>query len=80
MRKRFIAGCVEGLVGMLMGLTVLQSPLEAQPRPQGIQPVSDIAIPESKRPWAGMPWLIGSVLAVGTVVVALKSAKRSHLD
>lgn len=80
MRKRFIAGCVAGMVGMLMVLTVLQSPLEAQNRSRQNQPVNEFAIPESQRPWAGLPWLIGTVLAGGAVVVALKSAKRSHLD
>lgn len=80
MRKRLITGCVAGLVGMLMVLTVLQSPLEAQSRSRQNQPVSEFAIAEDKRPWAGMPWLVGTVLAVGAVLVAIKPAKRGHLD
>ena len=80
MRKRLITGCVAGLIGMLMVLTVSQSPLEAQLRSRGVQPIGECAIPEDKRPWAGIPWLVGTVLAAGTVVVALKPAKRSHLD
>lgn len=80
MRKRLLAGWVAGLVGMLMVLTVLQSPLEAQSRSRRNQPVSEFAIPEDKRPWAGMPWLVGTVLAGGAVLIALKPSKRSHFD
>jgi len=62
---------------MMVVLTVLQSPLEAQRQSPS---ASHFAIPESQRPWAGKPWLVGTVLSAGAVLIALKSAKRSHLD
>ena len=64
---------------MLMVLTVLQSPLEAQRR-QRPQPIGEFAMAEDKRPWAGLPWVVGTVLAGGAVMIALKPSKRSHLD
>ena len=38
------------------------------------------SIPEAKRPWAGKPWLAGALLTVVALLVAVKSARRSHLD
>ena len=31
-------------------------------------------------PWPGLPWVVAGLLSAGTVMVALKNAKRSHLD
>jgi hypothetical protein len=37
-------------------------------------------IPEDQRPWAGKPWLAGILLALATLAVAAKNAKRGHMD
>ena len=48
----------------------------APPTPEEITP----KIPNDKRLWSGMPWLVGAVLTGLTLLVSFKNAKRSHLD
>ena len=67
----------------LLGLWVGRDGAAAQGprRPRRSQaPTVSRSIPEDKRPWAGMPWLVGLVLTAGALVVGFKNSKRTHLD
>lgn len=67
------------LLGIGLIFWMAPSLLNAQPRrPQNEAP--SVTIPEDQRPWPGTPWLVGTVLAVGAIAVAIKPAKRTHLD
>lgn len=69
---------------ILVALTCAAVLLFAEPaRAQRRAPVASRAsrvIPEDQRPWPGKPWLAGIVLGLATIAIALKNAKRSHLD
>ena len=67
------------LVGIGLALSVAPSLLDAQPRSQENQGAPR-TIHEDDQPWSGTPWLVGTVLAGGAIAVAVKPAKRTHLD
>jgi hypothetical protein len=69
------------LVALFLLLFVLQGPSQAKSSSTTRnRQVGTAAIAEDKLPWPGIPWLIGGVLTAGTVMVSLKSAKRTHMD
>jgi hypothetical protein len=78
--KSFVKQVVTFLTMLFLLLFVFQGPSHAQPRTTRHRETSTAAIAEDKLPWPGTPWLIGAVLAAGTVVVSLKNAKRTHMD
>ena len=62
---------------LILMLSAMVDPADAARKPKIVE---DPKIPEDDRPWAGIPWAVGIVLAAGTILVSLKNAKRSHLD
>lgn len=68
-----------GLIVIVIALVgMICSPVEAAKN--DAQEQAPYEIPEDKRPWAGLPWIIGGVLSAGAVAVGFKNAKRTHLD
>ena len=76
MRKNVVRVILSFLLGLLV-LTMFLDSAEARSRRRG--PVSQ-AIPEEQRPMAALPWIVGIGMGVVTILVALKPAKRTHLD
>ncbi|KPK75440.1 MAG: hypothetical protein AMJ79_11240 [Phycisphaerae bacterium SM23_30] len=35
---------------------------------------------DDRRPFGGIPWIVGIVLTLGVVAVGFKNSKRTHLD
>ena len=76
MRKN-IARFILTLLLAVTVCTLFSDSSEARSRRRG--PVSS-AIPEDSRPMAALPWIVGVAMGVVTTFVALKPAKRTHLD
>jgi hypothetical protein len=78
--KSLLKQVVTFLAVLFLLLFVLQGPSQAQSRANRNRSTNTATIAEDKLPWPGTPWLIGAVLAAGTIVVSLKNAKRTHMD
>ena len=81
MKKRLTAGVILLVTATILTWSLLAQTTSAQPRRPGAPaPQSSLVIPEQKRPWPGLPWIVGAGMAVATLLVAFKSSKRTHLD
>ena len=80
MKKKLLRTAAVLLVTLVTAWPAAQYAAAQRGRASGRSTKVQTAIPEDKRPWAGIPWVIAIVLTVGTVVVGLKNAKRTHLD
>ena len=72
--------CITRFIAVLLGLMVL---FFVAVDPAGAQSNNDYTVEirrDEHRPWAGKPWVVGLILSAGAVFIALKNAKRSHLD
>ena len=76
MNKTLSNGILIALVLILM-LSVIVDPANAARLPK--RP-TDPVISEDARSWAGIPWAVGIILGAGAILVALKNAKRTHMD
>lgn len=73
--RRFLVAAVCGLVLLAARPSLVEAQYGSKKKPP-----AGATIPEDKRPWGGKPWLAGILLTAGTLAVAAKNAKRSHLD
>ena len=78
MKSQMVAKLTAILIFLILFLSVAAQPARARPPKKDTTVVK--SIPEDDRSWAGLPWIISSVLAAGAVAVGMKNAKRSHLD
>lgn len=74
MRKKYIRFVLSLFLGILVLGTFVDT---TEARRRG--PVSP-EIPEEQRPSAALPWIVGIAMGAVTVFVALKPARRTHMD
>ena len=80
-KKKLLRRIIGLSIILLLTLSVCQEDSWGQRRrPRKGIPTAANRIPKDKRPWAGIPWVIGITLTAGAVAVSLKNAKRTHLD
>jgi len=79
MRNKRITRFTAIILGLMVLFFAATDAANGQPSRRGRQRYT-VEIPEDDRPWAGKPWLVGVVLGVGAIFIALKNARRSHLD
>ena len=75
MRKKVIRLFLFLVMGLIL-TTILADNAEAR---RSRRPTSP-AIPEDQRPSTALPWIVGIGMGAVTVFVALKPAKRTHMD
>ena len=81
MKQRLTTRVILLVTAIILTWSLLAPTASAQPRRPGAPaPQTSFAIPEQKRPWAGLPWIVGIGLTVATLLVAFKNSKRTHLD
>jgi hypothetical protein len=68
------------MLGALVLFALLAPALAAAAEQLGGQPQQSPNMPDDKRPFFGIPWIIGAILTLAVVAVGLKNSKRSHLD
>ena len=79
MRNRRITRFTAIFLGLMVLFFAAADAANGQPNRRGKGRYT-VEIREDDRPWAGKPWLVGVVLGTGAVLIALKNARRSHLD
>lgn len=78
MRKQLRGIKLAVMIAMALLLCVYSS-ASAQRSRRGPQ-TPTTAIPEDQRPSKVIPWVLGGVFTLGSVLLGLKNAKRTHLD